>query len=110
MYDALNFRNSFFKSIFWKQMSKLGIKVLKFSNKITESIGKETIASLNLNYFLKPEFNSEIEKYSKLNIFFCDRGRIKIDEWLKLFNKDDINKIVYFPKPDPGKEINKKDI
>ena len=40
MYDALNFRNSFFKSIFWKQIANLGIKVLKFSDKITESIGK----------------------------------------------------------------------
>ncbi len=108
MYDALNFRNSFFKSIFWKQMSRLGIKVLKFSSKITESIGKETVASLNLNYFLKPEFNSEIDKYSKLNIFFWDRGRINIDEWLKLFNKDEINKIVYFPKPDPGEQTNEK--
>ena len=108
MYDALNFRSSFFKSIFWKQMSRLGIKVLKFSSKITESIGKETIASLNLNYFLKPEFNSEIDKYSKLNIFFWDRGRINIDEWLKLFNKDEINKIVYFPKPDPGEQTNEK--
>ena len=28
MYDAFNFRNSFFKSIYWKQISNLGIKVL----------------------------------------------------------------------------------
>ena len=108
MYDALNFRNSFFEAIFWKQMSRLGVKVLKFSNKITDSIGKEKIASLNLNYFFKPEFNSKTEKHSKLNIFFWDRGRIKINEWLKLFNKDEINKIVYFPKPDPGEQINNK--
>ena len=108
MYDALNFRNSFFEAIFWKQMSRLGIKVLKFSNKITDSIGKEKIASLNLNYFLKPEFNSKTEEHSKLNIFFWDRGRIKINEWLKFFNKDEINKIVYFPRPDPGGQINNK--
>ena len=43
MYDALNFRNFFFKSIFWKQIANLGVKVLKFSDKITESIGKEDI-------------------------------------------------------------------
>ena len=43
MYDALNFRNSFFKSIFWKQITNLGIKVLKFSDKIAESIGKEEV-------------------------------------------------------------------
>tara|TARA_B100000963_G_scaffold361633_1_gene398289 strand:- start:2196 stop:3233 length:1038 start_codon:yes stop_codon:yes gene_type:complete len=106
MYDALNFKNSFFEAIFWKQMSSLGIKILKFSNKISKSIGKEKIESLNLNYFLKPEFGSQTDEYSKLNIFFWDRGRIKIDEWLKLFNKNEINKIVYFPKPDPGEHIN----
>ena len=30
MYDALNFRNNFFKKIFWKQISNLGIKILIF--------------------------------------------------------------------------------
>jgi len=105
MYDALNFRNSFFKSIFWKQISSLGIKVLKFSNKITESINEEDINSLKLNYFIKPNFNSPIEKQNKLNIFFWDRGRIKINDWLCLFDKKEINEIFYLPRPDPGKKI-----
>ena len=82
MYDALNFRNSFFKSIFWKQMSCLGIKVLKFSEKINQSIGKEKIDTLKLNYFIKPDFYFSINQSSKLKIFFWDRGRVKINEWL----------------------------
>ena len=105
MYDALNFRNSFFKSIFWKQITNLGIKVLKFSDKITESIGKEEVDSLKLNYFIKPNFSSSINQQTKLNIFFWDRGRIKIDDWLHLFDQEEINQIVYFPQPDPGIEI-----
>ncbi len=105
MYDALNFRNSFLKSIFWKQISNLGIKVLEFSDKITESIGKEEIDSLRLNYFIKSNFSSSIDQQMKLNIFFWDRGRIKIDDWLHLFDQEDINQIVYFPKADPGTKI-----
>ena len=70
MYDALNFRNFFFKSIFWKQISNLGIKVLEFSNKITQSIGTEEIDSLKLNYFIKQNFPSSIDLQKKLNIFF----------------------------------------
>jgi hypothetical protein len=105
MYDALNFKNSFFKSIFWKQISNLGIKVLKFSDKITESIEKEDVDSLKLNYFIKPNFHSLIEKQTKLNIFFWDRGRIKVNDWLRLFDKNKINEIVYLPRPDPGMKI-----
>jgi len=105
MYDALNFRNSFLKSIFWKQISNLGIKVLKFSDKITQSIGIEEIDSLRLNYFIKSNFFSSIDQQMKLNIFFWDRGRIKIDDWLHLFDQEDINQIVYFPKADPGTKI-----
>ena len=71
MYDALNFRNSFFKLIFWKQISNLGIKVLKFSDKITESIGKEKIDSLKLNYFIKPNLNLPIKK-QKNKYFFLE--------------------------------------
>ena len=105
MYDALNFRNSFLKSIFWKQISNLGIKVLEFSDKITQSIGAEEIDSLRLNYFIKPNFSSSIGQQTKLNIFFWDRGRIKIDDWAHLFLQEDINQTVYFPKADPGTKI-----
>jgi len=102
MYDALNFRNSFFQSIFWKQISALGIKVIKFSDKITKSIKNEDIETLKLNYFIKPNFLSLANEENKMNIFFWDRGRIQIKDWLHLFNKKDINEIVYFPNPDPG--------
>ena len=44
MYDALNFRNSFLKSIFWKQISNLGIKVLEFSDKLASLTGREVLS------------------------------------------------------------------
>ena len=46
MYDALNFRN-IFKKNFLKQISNLGIKILIFSKKISESIGNENIKFQN---------------------------------------------------------------
>ena len=105
MYDALNFRNNFFKSLYWKQMSNLGVKVLKFSNKITESIGNEKIDSLRLNYFIKPTLKQAINKSKKLNIFFWDRGRINFNDWYHFFDKKEINQIIYFPMPDLGFNI-----
>ncbi len=102
MYDALNFRNNFYKSLYWKQMSNLGIKVLKFSSKITESIGSEKIDSLRLDYFIKPTLHQSINKSKKLNIFFWDRGRINFSDWYRFFDKKEINQIIHFPMPDPG--------
>jgi len=110
MYDALNFRNAFFKSIFWKQMSNLGIKVLKFSNKITESINNLDIESLKLNYFVKPDFTLINNQEDKINVFFWDRGRIQIKDWLHLFDKNNINEIVYFANPDPGMIISEENL
>lgn len=105
MYDAFNFKNSFYRSIFWKQIANLGIKILEFSNKVGDSMEKEKIETLKLNYFIKPEATILPTNEGKLNIFFWDRGRIKIDSWLHLFNKEEIEEIIYFPKPDPGEKI-----
>ena len=106
MYDALNFRNNFFKSIFWKQISNLGIKILIFSKKISESIGSEDIEFLRLKYYLKPMKNNKKKNSSKINIFFWDRGRIRFEDWLKYFHKEDINKITYFQKFDASINTN----
>ena len=106
MYDALNFRNNFFKKIFWKQISNLGIKILIFSKKISESIGNENIKFLKLNYYLKPNENNESRLLKKINIFFWDRGRIRLEDWLKYFDKKEINEIIYFQKFDPNLDIN----
>ena len=103
MYDALNFRNNFFKSIFWKQISYLGIKILAFSKKISESIENENVKYLKLNYYIKPSNKKKETNFTnKINIFFWDRGRIKFEDWLKFFKRDDIGEITYFPKFDPN--------
>ena len=63
----------------------------KFSDKISQSIGTEEIDSLKLNYFIKPNFPFSTDQQIKLNIFFWDRGRIKIDDWLHLFDQEKKN-------------------
>ena len=99
MYDALNFTNPFFASIFWKQMSNLGIKILMFSDKIKDSLGHEDIKTLKLSYFIKPTSLS-FDNDEKINIFFWNRGRIQLKDWLNFFDKKHISQIVYFPNPD----------
>lgn len=109
MYDGLNkhgvvnFTNFFIKKIFWYQMSSLGVKILKFTNKIDESIGDVKLDTLDLKYYVKPDFsNLDISK-KKMNIFFWDRGGVKFEDWIKFFEYKDINEIIYFPIPDYGR-------
>ena len=73
-YGVVNFTNPIFRKIFWRQMSSLGIKILKFSNKIDESIGTIKLDTLSLRYYLKPASLKLNNKTNKLKIFFCDRG------------------------------------
>ena len=81
-------------------MSSLGIKILKFSNKIDESIGTIKLDTLSLRYYLKPASFNLNNNSNKLKIFFWDRGGIKFKEWIKFFDEKDIDEITYFSKPD----------
>ena len=105
MYDALIFKNKFEKKIFWRQISLLGIKVLEFSKKISESIDGENIELLKLKYYIKSEQIYNYRKDNKIRVFFWDRGQIKIDDWIKLFDLNQIDKIIYYPMVDPSRKI-----
>ena len=76
MYDGLdksgviNFENPILKKIFWQQMSSLGVKILKFSEKITENIGNVKLDTLSLKYYIKPDLSKIEFNQKKLNIFF----------------------------------------
>ena len=110
MYDSLNFRNNFFKWIFWKQIYSNNIKVLSFSQKIESYCKKNCINYLQLQYFEKPQ-KIETKVNFPYNILFWNRGDIKIEDWIEIFNPSDINKIYYIETPDPGKStenINQK--
>ena len=116
MYDGLdksgviNFENPILKKIFWQQMSSLGVKILKFSEKITENIGNVKLDTLSLKYYIKPDLSKIEFNQKKLNIFFWDRGRINLNDWIKYFNEEDIEKIYYFPVPDYGRSKSEIDI
>jgi len=113
MYDGLIFRNKIQEKIFWKQISDAGVKVLKFSKKVDYSIGNENIESFKLKYYVKCEKKMNESKNNQLNkkikIFFWDRGQVKLENWINIFNHNDIDEIRYFPLSDPGKKI-KEDI
>lgn len=106
MYDGLIFKNQFERKIFWRQISLLNIKILEFSKQVSESINNENIDILKLRYYIKPDTDTSNKSTdSKLNIFFWDRGQIKIKDWIDLFNPKDINEIIYFPLVDPSRKI-----
>lgn len=105
MYDALIFKNNFEKRIFWRQISLLGIKILEFSKKVSESIGKENIETLKIQYFIKTQKNAANKISNRIKIFFWDRGQIKINDWIGLFNLSDIDEIIYYPVVDPSRKI-----
>ncbi len=102
-YGAVNFTNPLLRKIFWKQMSSIDVKILKFSKKISESIGSININSLELRYYIKPSFSEPRSTNKRLNIFFWDRGGIKFKDWIKHFKEKDINELTYFSKPDYGR-------
>lgn len=105
MYDALIFKNNFEKKIFWRQISLLGVKILEFSKKVSESIGKENIETLKIRYFIKTQKNAANKISNRIKIFFWDRGQIKINDWIGLFNLSDIDEIIYYPVVDPSRKI-----
>lgn len=102
MYDGLNFRNFFFEWIFWKQIFDNNIRVISFSNKISEKCMKFSIDFLQLRYFMKPQISFHNINYP-YSILFWDRGDLKIEDWLDIFDPRDVKKIYYIDTPDPGK-------
>lgn len=88
---------------YWKKIASLKIKILSFSRKILSQCLKFNCLNIDLKYFKKPNFKKIINKKDKINIFFWDRGGLKIDDWIHVFDKKNINRIVYLDKPDPGR-------
>lgn len=81
-----------FSPLLWKIVNQYNIKVLSFSQNLTDLMFKSKVNFINLKYYK----NSTIVKKKpkkKINIFFWYREDINIEDWIKLFNKSEINKI-----------------
>ena len=102
MFDSLYNLNQL-NSYFWKSIKLLNIKIISFCDAITKICLNEKIDVFDIRYFLKTSENINYN-FKKFNILFWDRGELKIKNWLKYFNKQDIERITVIQRPDPRKK------
>ena len=102
MFDSLYNLNQL-NSYFWRSIKLLNIKIISFCDAITKICLNEKIDVFDIRYFLKTSENINYN-FKKFNILFWDRGELKIKNWLKYFNKQDIERITVIQRPDPKKK------
>jgi hypothetical protein len=93
MYDSPHYPYGY-SWILWKIVEYFDIKAISFSKKITDQIKNKNI---NINYIsLKFHKKNRYAKINnKINIFFWNRGDIKIADWIETVDLKKINKIYY---------------
>jgi hypothetical protein len=91
MYDSPHYPFGY-SWILWKIIKYFDIKVISFSKKITDQLKNKKINYISLK-FHKRTVSQKIN--NKINIFFWNRGDIRISEWINSININEINKIYY---------------
>jgi len=93
MYDSPHYPYGY-SWILWKMIEYLDIKVISFSKKISHQIKKKNINinCISLKFFKKNKYQ---KINNKINIFFWNRGDIKIKDWINSVDLKFINKIYY---------------
>ncbi len=107
MYDNLSQSDNY-----WKKIKYLNIKILSFSSPVKKLALRYECKYLSLKYSVR-NIREKALKKNKISIFFWFRNNIKFYDWIRKFNSNTINKIVFFNCPDPGRKhdkINEEDI
>jgi hypothetical protein len=91
MYDSNHYPYKFGKTI-WDIAEYFNIKVLFFSKKLMKISNNNSFPNLFLKYFKKNE-KIKFKKKKKIDIFSWYRGDQISDDFIKLINPGDINKI-----------------
>ena len=99
MYDNLPFDWKY-----WQKIKYTNIKLLCFSKKVKSHADKLGCQNIGLKYFIRPKETEFKTPQKTLNIFFWYRNDLKLNDWIGLFDLNNINKIIYFDSPDPGKK------
>ena len=84
-----------FSPLLWKIINHYNIKVLSFSKSLTKQMIETKVNFIELKYYKKSTIKKK-KPQKKINIFFWYRQDIRIDDWIKLFNSSDVNKIDLF--------------
>jgi len=91
MYDSPHYPYGY-SWILWKIIEYFDIKVISFSKKITNQIKDKNINYISLKFHKKTRYD-KINK--KINIFFWNRGDVRISDWINAIDINLINKIYY---------------
>ena len=98
MYDNLNMTGNY-----WRKIKYLNIKILSFSKPVKELSKKYNCDHIQLKYALNI-FRGKTVNKKKVKIFFWFRNNFYTKDWIKFFSKDEVEKIIYFKCPDPGRK------
>lgn len=101
MYDNLNLSDNY-----WKKIKYLNIRILSFSKPVKNLSKKYNCDHIDLKYALNILKGKTVNK-KKVKIFFWFRNNFFTKDWIKFFNKDKVDEIIYFKCPDPGKKAEK---
>jgi glycosyltransferase involved in cell wall biosynthesis len=101
MYDNLNLSSNY-----WRKIKYLNIKILSFSKPVKKLSKKYNCDHVDLEYALNTSGIKKVNR-KKIKIFFWFRNNFYTKDWIKLFNKDDVEEITYFKCPDPGRRPEK---
>ncbi len=101
MYDNLNLSDNY-----WKKIKYLNIRILSFSKPVRNLSKKYNCDHIDLKYALNI-FKGKTVNKKKVKIFFWFRNNFFTKDWIKFFNKDKVDEIIYFKCPDPGKKAEK---
>lgn len=98
MYDSVGL-----SKFYWKLLSKHNIKILSFSQKISERCNQNNIYHKNLKFFIKKDDIAPLRENKKKSIFFWYRGDISFQDIKKIIKPEDVEKVTYRVSLDPGK-------
>lgn len=108
MYDGEKFNH-----LLWKNLAKLPLKIVCFSNKIYQHSNQYEIEAINVAYFFDPaKYRTNIPVKGN-RFFFWYRGDLGFNEIKKIIKPEDVDSFVYKSTPDPFKKkevISREDI
>ena len=101
MYDSPHYPIGF-SSLLWKIINFYNIKVLSFSNKLSNLMNESNVNFIDLRYYKKSVIK-KTKKKKKINILFWFRNDLQVEDWIGLFNPSTVNKIDLFSHKDQKK-------
>ncbi len=89
---------------FWKELSSLQIKIISFSETLTNKLKNFKMDVLNVRYFFNPKEFNEAKKSQKRRILFWQRTTFSFNDVKKIIGNQQIDRFILKLDSDPGYE------